>query len=118
MNHILCQIDCGYLSYLMQYQRILKQRNSLVKHYASRRTIDSTLLATYDQPLLTLAKHIYAVKKAFMATFYPALQMHYRYFVDAQEHIDLRYDSEVADPNFERHNTQPQASIEMNLILF
>ncbi len=86
----------------MQYQRILKQRNSLLKLAATRGVLDRTLLAAYDQQLLPLATVIYETRKHFMGQFQPALQQHYRYFVDAPEEIALDYVSEVASPDFEQ----------------
>jgi DNA replication and repair protein RecF len=101
-DSIWCQIDSNYLNNLMQYQRILKQRNSFLKLYATTSLIDRTLLATYDQQLLPLARYIYETRKAFIDLFHPALQQQYEYFVDASEHIELTYISEVASLDFEQ----------------
>jgi DNA replication and repair protein RecF len=99
---ILCQINSHYLDNLIQYQGLLKQRNGLLKLHAAGSRLNHTLLATYDQQLLPLAERIYSARKEFIAAFYPALQMHYRYFVDAQEEITLDYLSEASDPQFEQ----------------
>jgi DNA replication and repair protein RecF len=101
-DSILCQIDNSYLNNLMQYQRILKQRNSYLKLYATTSRLDRTLLATYDQQLLPLARRIYEARKAFIDLFHPALQQQYDYFVDAPEDIELTYVSEVASLDFEQ----------------
>jgi DNA replication and repair protein RecF len=86
----------------MQYQRLLKQRNSFLKLYATSGMIDRTLLATYDQQLLPLARCIYEARKAFIDLFHPVLQQQYNYFVDAQEAVELTYASDVASLNFEQ----------------
>jgi DNA replication and repair protein RecF len=101
-DNILCQIDSNYLNNLMQYQRILKQRNSCLKLYATTNRIDRTLIATYDQQLLPLARYIYEARKAFIGVFYPALQQQYDYFVQAPEAVELTYVSDVASLNFEQ----------------
>ena len=102
-DSILCQVDRVYLNTLIHYQRVLKQRNSLLKLHATQGAFDRTLLAAYDQQLLPLARNIYEARKAFIALFYPVLQKHYCYFVAAQEEIALNYISEVANPDFEQH---------------
>jgi DNA replication and repair protein RecF len=101
-DSILCQIDPSYLHNLIQYQQLLKQRNTLLKLYAAERSIDRTLLGTYDQQLLPLMQAIYLDRRKMINNFYPILEKHYRYFVDAQEEVALSYISEVSDSQFEQ----------------
>lgn len=100
-DSILCQLDSTYLHTLVQYQQVLKQRNSLLRMYPPK-GFDQDLLRSYDHQLLPLAKSIYEARKTFVATFYPSLQAHYQYLVAAPEAVGLAYTSEVAHPDFEQ----------------
>ena len=99
---ILCQLDHAYLKILLQYQQVLKQRNSLLRTYPLKNLLDQDLLCFYDQQLLPLAKQIYDTRKAFIAVFAPSLQEHYQYFVEAPEAVGLMYTSALARPDFEQ----------------
>lgn len=101
-DSILCQLDSTYLSTLMQYQQVLKQRNSLLRMHQERSWLDQDLLRSYDHQLLPLGRSIYEARKAFIAVFYPSFQAHYQYFVAAAEKVDLAYESAVASLDFEQ----------------
>ena len=99
---ILCQVDPDYLHRLVQYQQLLKHRNSLLKMNGGRGSIDHALVAAYDQQLLPWGQQIYAARKNFIALFYPLLQEHYQYLVDAPEVTSLQYESDLDTPDFEQ----------------
>lgn len=99
---ILCQVNPDYLHKLIQYQQILKHRNGLLKMNVGRGSLDSALVAAYDQQLLPLGRALHEVRKNFIALFSPLLQQHYQYFVDAPEVIGLQYESDLDTPNFEQ----------------
>ena len=101
-DSILCQLDRAYLDTLFQYQHLLKQRNSLLRLYKQTGQCDQDLLAAYDNRLLPLGKCLFAARAAFIQAFAPSFQMHYQYFVAAEEAVQLDYVSEVAAPDFEQ----------------
>src|SRR5690606_10715310 len=47
-DSILSQLDQDYLRCLLQYNHVLKQRNSLLKQFAERSYFDNDLLGRYD----------------------------------------------------------------------
>jgi DNA replication and repair protein RecF len=102
-DSILCQIDPNYLHALIQYQQVLKHRNSFLKMNAGNVHADRTLINSYDKQLLPLCKQLYAARKTFIEIFYPLLQQQYKYFVDAPEVIEMSYESDASDANFEQH---------------
>jgi DNA replication and repair protein RecF len=97
---ILCQVDPDYLYKLVQYQQLLKHRNSFLKMNVG--SIDHALVAAYDQQLLPLGRQLYAARRNFIALFHPLLQQHYQYFVDAPESISLQYESDWDTTDFEQ----------------
>ena len=54
MDGIIGQTDTTYLDALLQYHRVVDQRNSLLKFFAANQQFDPTALEAYDQQLLQL----------------------------------------------------------------
>jgi DNA replication and repair protein RecF len=98
---LLCQLDRTYLNNLLQYQYLLKQRNSLLRLYKEAGQLDQDLLASYEHRLLPLGKHLFVARTAFIQAFAPSFQKYYQYFVAASEEVELVYVSDVASPDFE-----------------
>jgi DNA replication and repair protein RecF len=99
---LLCQLDRVYLNTLLQYQHLLKQRNSLLRQHKLSGQLDRDLLASYEHRLLPLGQHLFVARSAFIKVFLPSFQKHYQYFVAASEEVQLVYISEVASPDFEQ----------------
>ncbi|MEL6606626.1 MAG: DNA replication and repair protein RecF [Bacteroidota bacterium] len=99
---MLCQLDRAYLNALLQYQHLLKQRNSLLRRQKDTGHVDKDLLASYDSRLLPLNKQLFEARAAFIDTFIPRFQKHYQHFVAAEERVKLTYVSELAAPDFEQ----------------
>lgn len=99
---ILCQLDSTYLHVLLQYQHVLRQRNSLLQLHKATGQLDQDLLATYDHQLLPLGKQLFLARSTFIQSFSPSLQKHYQDFVTAPEAVQLVYKSEVASADFEQ----------------
>ncbi len=97
---MLSQLDTHYLENLIQYNSVLKQRNSLLRLFYERNYFDKDLLETFDAQLLPLADAIHQQRKNFMATFVPTVQKYYTYLSDSREEVDLIYESELFEPNF------------------
>ena len=49
---LLCQMDPLYLQHLIEYNRLLQQRNQLLRSLAERISTDRSLLDVYDAQLL------------------------------------------------------------------
>lgn len=93
---IIAQANKAYLNDLMAYQRVLKQRNRLLKQFAENETFDAALLETYTDQLISLGGHIYEARKSFLKDFEPLLIEHYATLSDEQEPIGITYESHHA----------------------
>jgi DNA replication and repair protein RecF len=106
---ILSQLHAAYLIDLLQYNRILDQRNSLLKQFAERNYLDEILLDAYSQPLLEYAQKLYRWRNTLMQTFVPVFQKHYKHISESREQVEVIYESEVGNDDFEaifRQNRQ------------
>lgn len=97
---ILAQTDATYLKLYQKYNRILDQRNGLLKQFAEHNYFDEDLLKIYSEQLLAIGIKIYSIRKEFMLEFIPIFQKHYRFLSEANEQVQIEYSSEVADEQF------------------
>lgn len=97
----LCQIDQSYLNNLHKYNKLIEQRNSLLKQFAERNFIDKTLIDTYDLQILPLAKSIFQKRNEFIRQFVPILENYYFFICGEREKIDLNYLSDLQTDHFE-----------------
>ncbi|CAG5009985.1 DNA replication and repair protein RecF [Dyadobacter sp. CECT 9275] len=97
---VLAQATPGYLNDFLQYNKILAQRNGLLKLFGERNYLDEDLLETYDEPLIYLSQSIYAHRKAFMDRFMPLFRKHYAFLSSEREEVDISYESELAGVDF------------------
>lgn len=97
---VLSQMDNEYLNDYQQYNRILEQRNSLLKIFADRNFVDQDLLDTYSDPLVKLALRIYKQRRNFIDGFLPIFKKHYAIISDGREEVEIIYESEVASGEF------------------
>ncbi|NND33069.1 MAG: DNA replication and repair protein RecF [Saprospiraceae bacterium] len=91
----LSQIDPDYLRYLVQYNRILKQRNFLLKQGAEKRKIDLDLLLSYDRSMDEPAASIYQGRKRFFERMEVAVRHYYQILSDGRESVILKYISQL-----------------------
>ncbi|NBT07931.1 MAG: DNA replication and repair protein RecF, partial [Chitinophagia bacterium] len=63
MDSLLCQIFPDYLKYLIQYNKVLQQRNSLLKQAVEIGSIDPLLLETLNAQLVENGMPIYSYRK-------------------------------------------------------
>ncbi len=100
MDSIISQMDSQYLTQLLKYQRLLNQRNQLLKHFASQHFFDRDLIASYDQPMLELMKGIAIRRSTFIQEFLTVFKDYYQTLSDAQDQVDIVYQTDLLDANF------------------
>jgi DNA replication and repair protein RecF len=95
VDGILGQSDRRYLEALLQYQKVLAQRNAWLKMYDGPGRQDSTQLEYYDRLLSQAGMYIFECRKTFVATFLPLLQKYYRLLSGAGEQVSMHYQSDL-----------------------
>ncbi len=84
-----------YLDKLITYNKLIQQRNALLKYFFANRTFDSAALAVYNEQLSTLADYIYATRVQFMEVFTPIFKKYYERISRSNEVVDIAYDSKL-----------------------
>lgn len=113
-DSIISQLDRPYLQLLVRYQHFLKQRNALLKQFAESGTLNHGLLEPYNIELVTLSKSIYKKRKEFISDYKVQLQLHYSVISDDKEAVEVAYQSDCGDNDFEG---QFDASLRKDIIL-
>ncbi len=90
---VMAQLDRSFLENLMRYNRIVQQRNSLLKMFADTGSHDALMLASYHEPLVILGESINAARIEFLKDFLPRFQSHYAALSDDREQVMIRLES-------------------------
>ena len=95
IDGVIGQTDKTYLNYLSDYNKILAQRNALLKFFAQNRTFDGETLAIYNHQISELAHPIYEKRKAFMEVFLPIFAKRHLSISNGIEEVDIQYVSDL-----------------------
>ncbi|MCX2720419.1 DNA replication/repair protein RecF [Lentiprolixibacter aurantiacus] len=93
MDGVISQSNPEYLRALIRYNKVLAQRNSLLKFFALNNTFDGETLGVYDQQLDLLGTTIYKERLAFLEAFVPLFREQYQAISAGNEPVNLRYNS-------------------------
>ncbi|MCD8528778.1 MAG: DNA replication and repair protein RecF [Chitinophagales bacterium] len=99
IDQCLAQTDGVYLENIMKYNKVLKQRNSLLKN-AEEKGMDKVLLQIYNEDLNQTAHYIYTKRKEFIEKVIPILESTYAYLSAEAEHVNLTYKSDLEKGEF------------------
>ena len=99
---VMAQLDSQYLENLLQYNRLLLQRNSLLKQFYEKNYTDDLLLDIYSDPLVEVSLKLYNARNQFVTEFLPIFKKHYHTLSDAREAVEMIYESEVGAENFKQ----------------
>ncbi|UJH67898.1 DNA replication/repair protein RecF [Allomuricauda sp. SCSIO 65647] len=95
VDGVISQSDKGYLQSLIKYNKVLAQRNALLKYFALNRTFDDRALSIYDEQLSLLGQEIFKKRKQFLESFIPIFQQQYLAIANKEEDISLTYESQL-----------------------
>lgn len=101
VDNIISQSDKEYLQKLIRYNRVLLQRNTLLKYFFQNQTFDKTSLEIYNQDLTNLGKFIYEKRKELLSQFQPIFQEYYQTLSKGNEKVSIVYQSQLHDKSFE-----------------
>jgi len=97
MNSIIGQIDKVYLKNLVDYNKIISQRNSLLKYFAINKTFDLDTLSIYNEQLIKLSNPIFLKRKEFITNFIPVFLKIYNDISNGKESVSIEYKSDLLE---------------------
>jgi len=95
MDSVISQLDSKYLKQLIQYQKVMSQRNALLKYFAVNYVFEKDTLSIYNEQLDTFGKYIFEKRKEFIESFVPIFNTHHQAITDSQETVQLVYESHL-----------------------
>jgi DNA replication and repair protein RecF len=100
LDALLCQLHPGYLENLITYQKILQQRNSLLKTIASQGRSQDALLNVYDEQLIQHGTPVFERRREFLPAFIQQVQKLYDYLAGQHEVVSIQYQCSLHEQTF------------------
>ena len=95
IDSVISQSNKSYLAYLINYNKVLSQRNSLLKYFAANHTYNQDTIDVYNEQLSQYGTEIFEIRKAFLDTFVPLFKARYKAISNTTENINLTYNSNL-----------------------
>ena len=95
IDGVISQSDKSYLQDLLKYNKVLSQRNALLKYFALNRTFDNDTLSVYNEQLNEYGTPIFEKRQRFMEAFIPIFKEQYSEISGGNEEVSLRYQSKI-----------------------
>ena len=99
VDSVISQLDKEYLQEIIKYQRIIVQRNALLKYFAINHTFDKETLLIYNEQLNELGQKIFEKRKQFLEEFIPIFNQYYSEISSNSEEVRLVYQSDLYEKN-------------------
>ena len=97
IDGVISQSDKSYLQNLINYNKVVSQRNALLKYFAANRTFNKDTLAVYNEQMSTYGTEIFKKRTLFLEAFIPIFQEQYKSITGNTEDVSLSYDSKLKD---------------------
>ena len=95
IDTVISQLDSSYLQQLIQYQKIISQRNALLKFFALNHVFENDTLSIYNEQLNTLGEFIFEKRKKFLIDFIPIFNNYHHEITNSAETVQLVYQSNL-----------------------
>lgn len=100
IDRVISQYDSLYLENLICYNRVLLQRNNLLKHFYKERRFDKDTIEVYDAQLVDYGNIIFEKRRSFVDELIPVFQRYYNFVSGGNEKVGLSYKSSLQDVEF------------------
>lgn len=95
LDLVISQYDKVYLETLMAYNKILLQRNALLKWFLEHKKYDAAQLEVWDEQLCRLSAPLFNTRKEFLLDFVQVFRDIYKFISQENEEADLIYQSQL-----------------------
>jgi len=100
IDSIISQLDKIYLDDLIKYNRVLLQRNALLKRFAELRRFDKDAIEVWDIQMVDLGVNIHQKRQEFIEQFIEEFQRYYHFMTDGNEEVSINYQSQLTNNDF------------------
>jgi len=96
LNSVISQYNRSYLEDMILYNKLLSQRNKLLKD----KHFDRDMLQIYDDRMIEPGIRIHSERLSFVEKLKPVFQSYYTRIAPSQEEVDLRFFSQLTGADF------------------
>ena len=114
IDSVISQSDKKYLENLINYNKILTQRNSLLKLFFKNKKFDKQTIQVYDSQLESIGKKIHIKRKIFLNDFVPVFKDKYKSISNNNEEVDIKYKTDL---EFDKLSVLLQNNLEKDMFL-
>lgn len=100
MDSVISQLDTKYLHQLIQYQKVMSQRNALLKYFALNHVFEDDTLSIYNEQLKNFGNYIFEKRQEFISKFIPIFNTHHNAITGSSESVQLVYESHLFEKSF------------------
>jgi DNA replication and repair protein RecF len=100
IDSIISQFDKLYLDDLINYNKVIAQRNALLKQFSQKKKVDKASMEIWNEQMVPLAEKIYAIRLDFVNRFVPIFKKHYEFISGGKEEVMINYESHLHTGNF------------------
>ncbi|WP_040251144.1 DNA replication/repair protein RecF [Psychroserpens mesophilus] len=95
IDSVISQSNKVYLNHLINYNKVLSQRNALLKYFALNNTFNQQTLEVYNEQLHTYGSEIFKIRHEFLEAFIPIFKKRYEAISNNNESVNLIYKSDL-----------------------
>ncbi|WP_111709535.1 DNA replication/repair protein RecF [Lutibacter citreus] len=95
IDNVISQSDKNYLQTILKYNKVLAQRNSLLKYFAANRTFDALNLNVYNEQLKSYGEVIFDKRSKFLDAFIPIFRERYKSISNSMEEVNMFYKTQL-----------------------
>ena len=99
MDGVISQSNPDYLQALIRYNKVLAQRNALLKYFGVNQTFNPTTISVYNEQLATYGTLIHRERVGFIKEFLTIFKEQYSAITGLAESVGLQYESQLSDNN-------------------
>ena len=100
IDSVMSQFDKVYLNELINYNKVLAQRNALLKYFGETQTFSQESLDIWNQKMVSLGISIFETRRKFIAEFMPVFSHYYELISDGREKVGITYESQLLQGDF------------------
>lgn len=99
VDQSIVQYDKQYTQHLIAYNRLLKQRNALLKQMAETQSYNAILIESITEKMLAPSQYIYEARKKFVEDLLPVFSQIYSHIAEDKEKAHVAYKSQLHESN-------------------
>lgn len=119
LDSVISQMNSNYLQLLIQHQKLITQRNALLKSFVTNNYFDRDTLEIYNDQIELVAQPIYETRRDFLHEFIPIFNQYHKLITGNRDEVNLVYESqlehasmrELFDQNIQRDRALQYTSV-------